>query len=130
MVIAGPAGDWTTDPEGKLVSVAGGKPVLRLDDLVVVLRNATSRRAFWLLDQSAKGILGCRAGGQQCLGGIRGGVPPGKEAAFVSELQQAMGRQDIVVYGIDPPHAAARTLVEADYRMKLVGMGLAWRSPA
>jgi hypothetical protein len=35
-----------------------------------------------------------------------------------------VGRQDIGVYGIDPRTRAARVLVEADYRMKLVGLGL------
>ena len=36
-----------------------------------------------------------------------------------------MGKQDIDVFGgLDPQTRAARTLVEADYRMKLVGMGL------
>lgn len=35
-----------------------------------------------------------------------------------------MGRQTISVEGIDPRTRVARVLVEADYRMKLVGMGL------
>ena len=35
-----------------------------------------------------------------------------------------MGRQTITVNGIDPRTRAARVLVEADYRMKLIGMGL------
>ena len=35
-----------------------------------------------------------------------------------------MGKQDIEVYGLDPRTRAARVMVEADYRMKLVGMGL------
>ena len=35
-----------------------------------------------------------------------------------------MGKQEIEVDGLDPHTRAARTLVEADYRMKLVAMGL------
>ena len=35
-----------------------------------------------------------------------------------------MGKQDITVEGLDPQTRAARVIVEADYRMKLVGMGL------
>lgn len=124
VVIAGPAGDWTTDPEGKLVSVAGGKPVLRLDDLVVVLRNAASPEGRFGCSINPRKESLAAAQAVNNAWAARGGVPPGKEAAFVSELQQAMGRQDIVVYGIDPRTRAARTLVEADYRMKLVGMGL------
>ena len=41
------------------------------------------------------------------------------------EFRAAVGKQDIEVFGgLDPQTRAARTLVEADYRMKLVGMGL------
>ncbi len=35
-----------------------------------------------------------------------------------------MGKQDVVVNGLDPHTRVAQVLVEADYRMKLVGMGL------
>ena len=37
---------------------------------------------------------------------------------------QQVGQQDIEVYGLDPRTRAARVIVAADYRMKLVGMGL------
>ena len=39
-------------------------------------------------------------------------------------LQKTLGRQDVSVFGVDPQTHAGRVLVEADYRMKLVGMGL------
>ncbi|NIP85256.1 MAG: hypothetical protein GTO03_06750, partial [Planctomycetales bacterium] len=38
LVIAGPAGPWRRDPEGRMVNVDTGRPVLNLDDLVVVMR--------------------------------------------------------------------------------------------
>ena len=44
--------------------------------------------------------------------------------AWLKKLRNQMGRQSISVEGIDPRTRAARVLVEADYRMKLVGMGL------
>jgi hypothetical protein len=44
---------------------------------------------------------------------------------YCRQLAAALGKQDIEVFGgLDPQTRAARTLVEADYRMKLVGMGL------
>ncbi len=39
LVLAGPAGDWQPDREGRLVGVESGQPVLQLDDLVVILRH-------------------------------------------------------------------------------------------
>jgi hypothetical protein len=43
---------------------------------------------------------------------------------WLDQLRAQLGKQDIEVYGLDPRTRAARVLVEADYRMKLVGMGL------
>ncbi len=39
-------------------------------------------------------------------------------------IREQLGLQNIEIYGIDPAHRAARVIVEADYRMKLVGLGL------
>ena len=44
LVLAGPAGDWKPGPEDILVSSDTGQPVVRLDDLVVVLRHMMSGR--------------------------------------------------------------------------------------
>ncbi|OHB81119.1 MAG: hypothetical protein A2V98_24910 [Planctomycetes bacterium RBG_16_64_12] len=48
----------------------------------------------------------------------------GDRKAWLDEMRSALGTQDIEVYGLDPRTRAARVMVEADYRMKLVGMGL------
>ena len=47
-----------------------------------------------------------------------------KGSAWRDQLRETLGLQDIEVFGIDPNTHAGRVLVEADYRMKLVGMGL------
>ena len=38
LVVAGPAGDWHTDSQGRVVNTDTGEPVWRLDDLLVVWR--------------------------------------------------------------------------------------------
>ena len=43
LVLAGPADDWQTDPEGRIVAKTSNHPIVRLDDLVVVLRYMLSR---------------------------------------------------------------------------------------
>ena len=40
LVLAGPAGDWRVDPSGRLVSADNGRPIVRLDDLLTLLRRA------------------------------------------------------------------------------------------
>ena len=40
VILAGPAGPWTVNQQGRVVDQVSGRPLLRLDDLVVALRNA------------------------------------------------------------------------------------------
>ncbi len=124
LVVAGPAGDWRAGPEGAVVSADSGRPVLRLDDLVVVFRHMMSgpdarfgcaitpteealKRTQEFLEQSKKRPL-----------------RTGEREKWLADLRAKVGQQDIDVYGLDPRTRAARVMVEADYRMKLVGMGL------
>jgi hypothetical protein len=124
LVLAGPAGDWKTDAEDRVVSADGGQPVVRLDDLVVVFRHVVA---------SGDGQFGClivpRQEGLQRLRAFidessKAPLKPGQRPAWLAQLRSSLGRQDIEVYGLDPRTRAARVMVEADYRMKLVGMGL------
>ncbi|MDX1965379.1 MAG: DUF1598 domain-containing protein [Pirellulales bacterium] len=126
IVIAGPAAGWRRDPEGRCLSTRTGAPVLHLDDLVVILRHMLSQE---------NAIFGCSitptkerlAATQEFLtASTQKPLPPGKQArdAWVEQIRQQLGRQKIEIYGLDPRTRAARVLVEADYRMKLVGIGL------
>jgi len=117
VVIAGPAGAWKSGPDGRPVNIETLKPVLQLDDLVVCLRNAwdeggrfgcsiTPRKKN--LAATKKFLATTKLKGKQWSAGVR----------------NTLGKQDVEVFGIDPQTHAARVLVEADYRMKLLGMGL------
>jgi hypothetical protein len=124
LVIAGPAGDLTTDAEGRRVDPKTNRPPLRLDDLVVVLRHMLS---------SPDARFGCSITPKQnALASVQeflnesGKTPlkPGQRDAWLRQLRGKLGQQEVEVYGIDPQTHAGLVLVEADYRMKLVGMGL------
>ncbi len=123
VIIAGPAGGWKRTDNGTVVSVNDEKPVLLLDDFVVCLRNAFSN----------KGKFGCAivprkenlAATKQYVSTARGS---GKK--WQKGLQEALGKQDVDVFGIDATTHAARVLVEADHHMKLVGMGIEPSIPA
>jgi hypothetical protein len=117
IVIAGPAGPWQPDARQRSVNIQHGKPVLQLDDLVVCLRNA------WEND----GKFGCSiTPRQQNLADTKHFLATTTlhGAVWSRALQKTLGEQDIEVFGIDPGTHAARVLVESDYRMKLMGMGL------
>jgi hypothetical protein len=124
LVLAGPAGDWTPGPEGAIVNAENGRPVLRLDDLVVVFRQMMS---------GDDANFGCRitpreenlAHVQEFLERTQGrSINAEYRRAWLEQLRREVGKQDIEVYGLDPRTRAAQVIVEADYRMKLVGMGL------
>lgn len=123
LVVAGPAGDWSTNEEGRSLSVTTSQPILQLDDLIVLLRNATEGDA----------VFGCSINPRnENLAQLKQFVEattkkplqPSQREGWVQRQREIVGAQDIVVFGIDPRTRVARTIVEADYRMKLVGMGL------
>lgn len=117
VVIAGPAESWKVDMRGRSVAIGSGKPVLQLDDFVVCLRNALY----------ADGKFGCAIVPRQAhLAATKSFLASSKlkGRSWRTELQKVLGQQDIEVFGIDPTTHAAYVLVEADYRMKLIGMGL------
>jgi hypothetical protein len=117
IVIAGPAGAWESGQEERVVNAKTGDPVLQLDDLVVCLRNAFNDG----------GKFGCAiVPREKNLAATKKFLATSKltGAAWRKELQKTLALQDIDVFGIDGTTHAAHVLVEADYRMKLIGMGL------
>ncbi|HEY2881053.1 MAG TPA: DUF1598 domain-containing protein [Pirellulales bacterium] len=124
LVLAGPAGDWQMDRDGRMVGKESNRPLLSLDDLVVILRHC-------LLTKDAR--FGCSiAPTQASLADVQEFVKesnktplkPGQRDVWLRHLREKLGKQDIEVDGIDPRTRAGLVMVEADYRMKLVGMGL------
>ncbi len=117
IVIAGPAGPWELNEEGRPVNAQNGYPVMQLDDLVVCLRNAFEK----------SGKFGCAiTPRQQNLADAKQYLAESKlrGKAWRDGLRERLGKQDIEIFGIDPQTHAGRVLVEADYRMKLIGMDL------
>jgi hypothetical protein len=124
IVLAGPAGDWSADATGRQVSVEGGAPVVQLDDLVVVLRNSAEKGTFGCAITPTKENL---VAAQEFLSeSAKTPLAQGKSARekWVDQLREKLGFQDIETHGIDSRSHAARTIVEADYHMKRVAMGL------
>ncbi|MEM9412933.1 MAG: DUF1598 domain-containing protein, partial [Planctomycetota bacterium] len=121
VVIGGPAGPWELDVDGHAINKKTGKPVLQLDDLVVCLRNSQPSPL------GNFGKFGCsitprQANLEETQKFLSTSKLKGK--AWRETLRSTLGMQDIEVFGIDPATHAGRVLIEADYRMKLVAMGL------
>ena len=122
LVIAGPAGGWQFDAEGRAVSDTTGRPCLRLDDLVVLWRHSLEQGHDVLgctINPSAEGLAAAQA-----YLDAKQAKPAGRKQQL-EQLRRHVGLQTIEVFGIDGHTTAARTLVAGDYHMKLIGMGLA-----
>jgi hypothetical protein len=123
IVIAGPAEGWMPDASGRVVGIANGRPVVQLQDLVAGLR------AFPPGGEPT-GLIGCsidptpegQAAVQQYLNSIPRGIPNPKTIA--EGIRTNLGHHIVSVNGISPKTHFAQVLVEADYRMKLIGIGL------
>jgi hypothetical protein len=125
IVLAGPAEGWATDASGRVRGITSGRPVIELQDLVVALR------AF---PPGAKGadVIGCSIDPtkeglvqmQNFLRRVGARATPNDTDLIVNGLRQSLGLQKVTVSGVSPKTHFAQVLVEADYRMKLIGIGL------
>ncbi|MBX3437520.1 MAG: DUF1598 domain-containing protein [Planctomycetaceae bacterium] len=124
IVIAGPAEGWKQTSAGETVGIESEHPTLQLDDLVTVLRT---------FSPEGMNIFGCsinpRQEGLKDLkqfveaSQAKGALDSRRTAAWAKRLGETLGRQDIEIYGVPAESRAARVIVEADYRMKLIGIG-------
>ena len=129
VVIEGPAEGWINDVTGRVVGMTSGRPVVQLQDVVVALR------AFSPDGEGAR-VIGCSidpteeglAEMQRFLRTSGSNFARGQEqmvAAYMQNgLRTALGMQEITVNGVPADTHFAQVLVEADYRMKLMGIGL------
>jgi len=121
LVIAGPAEGFTPNVIGRVLGTSTGRPPLRLDDLIVALRTVPQTS-----------LIGCSIDPtQQGLVRFNDYLNRNGFAATTAviqrrfrEMAQAMGLQDVSVFGVPANSHYASVLVEADYRMKLMSVGL------
>ncbi len=125
IVIAGPAEGYMSNIAGRIVGVHTGRATLQLEDLVVALRafppsGQQTQALVVSIDPSPEGL----AKMQQFLRGIAGRVTPADAGRIATGLKENLGLQTVRIEGIPAKTHFAQVLVEADYRMKLIGIGL------
>ncbi|WP_390621478.1 DUF1598 domain-containing protein [Novipirellula artificiosorum] len=125
IVIAGPAEGFVADPTDRFVGLRTGQPTVLLEDLVTAMRAyAPNSKPTSLIsvsiDPTSEGLQRM----QQFLTSIAGRVRPNDAQAVAMGLKNNLGLQTVTFRGIPNSTHFARVLVEADYRMKMVGIGL------
>lgn len=125
VVIAGPAEPTMIDDLGRPRGARSGKATLELQDLVAALRcfgpsGKTTNHIAVSIDPTQEGL----ARMQQFLMRVGGNIQPAQTKNIVRGLKKNLGQQVVSFKGISPKTHFAQVLVEADYRMKLIGIGL------
>ncbi len=126
IVIAGPAEEVIENPDGRLVGIVSGRPTVRLDDLIVALRafvssNGKTDFISCSIDPTQAGL----AKMQSYLKQLGGSIPPNADVRRIAGgMRDSLGMQTVSIHGVPTTTRFAQTLVEADYRMKLIGIGL------
>ena len=125
LVIAGPAEGWMTDPAGRVVGLTTGRPVVQLQDMVTALRSFApgkkpTAEIGCSIDPTPEGLSQM----QNFLRSFGAEAVPEQTQFIVDRLQSSLGLQVVTVNGVPGSTHFAQVMVEADYRMKLIGIGL------
>jgi hypothetical protein len=127
IVLAGPAEGWAADATGRTVGITTGRPVVQLQDLIVALRafpstSNSTREIGCSIDPTAEGLTAL----QQFTRTVHlNGMPSQDEVRSIAEgVRNSLGYQRVTINGVSPKSHFAQVMVEADYRMKLIGIGL------
>lgn len=129
IIIAGPAEGWMDDLAGRKVGMTSGMPTLLLEDLLVGLRTFGPRADLdtWVavsIDPTAQGI----ADFGEFQRTIPARIPRAARQEVMEQIvvgtRESLGLAEIKIYNVPRQSHLAQVMVEADYRMKLMAVGL------
>ena len=124
IVIAGPAEGYFRTAENRIVGMESGNATLQLQDLIVALRafapgGEKTPLIAVSIDPTQDGLRRM-AQAQRNLGAVN----LNQRFDIANLFREALGHQTITITGVSPKTHFAQVLVEADYTMKLIGIGL------
>ncbi|MBN2216380.1 MAG: DUF1598 domain-containing protein [Pirellulales bacterium] len=128
IVLAGPAQGWVTNLTGRVVGAFNGRPTIQLQDLAVALRafppSGTQTSLIGCsIDPTPEGLARLEQFKRQVAAEYARN-PNVPVETIVNGIRQALGKQTVTITGVSPKTHFAQILVEADYRMKLIGLGM------
>ncbi|MDR1484411.1 MAG: DUF1598 domain-containing protein [Planctomycetaceae bacterium] len=122
ILLVGPSEGWHVDAAGYVIGNITGRPILRLEDLVILFRTWYNKDAHTTItcsiDPTPDSIARMNAVKNKF------SVPSAKNArAYAYELERANGNDVVVINGVERTSRIAKTLVSADFKMKQIGLG-------
>lgn len=129
VLIAGPAEGWVDNGGGQTVGITTGRPTLRLEDLAVAMRMFPPGRADkpfvgCTIDPTPEGLQRLQQFQRQVPRTVANNAKGQVAAQLAAGMREALGMAKIRVFGAPADTHLAKVLIEADYRMKLIGIGL------
>ena len=121
LILAGPADGFAPDEVVRMLTLESGRMPLRLDDLLVALRTI---RPGTVVGCSIDPVPERLVALQQYLARNSGPAPVSVGMSRYKEMSKVLGQQSIRVMGVPSDTHFAAAMVEADYRMKLISLGL------
>ncbi len=124
IVVAGPAEGYFRTANDHVVGMSTGQAVLQLQDLIVALRafgpdNNNTRVISVSIDPTQEGLRNFNNEKRRL-----GAVAPNQAMNAARHLRDSLGYQEVSIKGVSPNTHFAQVLAEADYNMKLIGIGL------
>jgi hypothetical protein len=129
IVLAGPAEGWMEDASGRAIGLSTRRPVLLLEDLLVAVRTFSPGgrpkvQVGCSIDPSAEGLERMR----KFQASVPSVIPQNQRDLAALRIamgsRDALGMADVRVFGVPAETHFAQVMVEADYRMKLIAIGL------
>ncbi len=121
LIIAGPAEGFAANAQNRVVGVESGRPPLRLDDLVVAFQ---SQERGLITGCSFDAKPGNLAKMNEYIRRTNNASSTATAVTRFKTMAQILGMQDVSVTGVPPRSHYARILVEADYMLKRISIGL------
>ena len=122
IVLAGPAEGFAPDFQGRMVGLTTGRPPLHLEDLVVALNSAfLSRSAIGCsIDPEPSRMVRMR----EFIRKNSSATSAATAARRYRQMAEILGLQSVSVFGVPGESHFAHVLVEADFRMKRISLGV------
>ena len=129
VILCGPAEPWVTDLSGRVIGLETGRPTLLLADLAAAIRAYAPQTQH-------RGFVGCtinpRAEGLAKLVEFQRTIPrsiPQRQRGPVTQrvaqgVRDSLGMAEVKVFGVSPRTHFAHVMIEADYRMKRIAVGV------
>jgi len=122
---------WAEAPSGRVLGIKSGRPVIELQDVIVALRafppGGDRDRAPFIycsIDPTEEGLSRMHQFLHELGSRFSGPPQAGFDQFVVGQLREKLGPQVITVGGVPANTHFAQVMVEADYRMKLIGIEL------